>query len=147
MIVDQNVRAELALAWEMVRDDRDVLVGNMNVASMTGHPVSGVFRDLCFNLLLARGYSVIEDSLEELRSQGTFTSKTRRLKGMMEASRPSLVWRDYGAIDKGRERRNASVHDRVRLSHAECRDYLAAIERELVGWKIVDRERPELWHW
>jgi len=45
MIVDQNVRAELALAWEMVRDDRNVLVGNMNVASMTVHPVSRVFRE------------------------------------------------------------------------------------------------------
>ena len=79
MIVDGTANAELALAWEAVRDDRNVIVGNLNAATMAGRPASGAFRDLCFNLLLARGFSVLEDSLEELRSQGSFVSSSRQL--------------------------------------------------------------------
>ena len=147
MIADANAAKTLTLAWEAVRDDRNVIVGNLNMATMAGRPASGVFRDLCFNLLLARGFSVIEDSLEEFRSQGTFVSKSRQLGRMMEMSRTAVPWCDYDQIDHARERRNATVHDRVRLPHSECRDYLAAIERELVRWHIVAAVKPELWHW
>lgn len=147
MIADANARVELALAWDSVRDDRNVIVGNLNMSTMAGRPASRQFRDLCFNLLLARGFSVIEDALEVLRLQGLFGSNTRQLGKMMEASRNSIPWCDYPQINRGRERRNATIHDRIRLPHAECRDYLAAIERELVAWKIVTSTRPELWHW
>jgi len=147
MIADAKTNADLALAWEAVRDDRNVIVGNLNVATMAGWPASGAFRDLCFNLLLARGFSVLEDSLEELRSQGAFVSSSRQLGKMMEASRQAVPWCDYAEIDRGRERRNATIHDRVRIPHSECRDYLAAIERELVVWQVLGYARPELWHW
>lgn len=145
MIADPVTRTELALAWDGVRDDRNVIVGNLNGMTIAGRPASSVFRDLCFNLLLARGFSVIEDSLEALRLQGSFASKPRPLQAVMEASRAAIPWHDYATVDRGRERRNASIHDRVRLPHSECRDYLASIERELVRWGVADRERPELW--
>lgn len=147
MIADPNEMTALASAWEAVRDDRHVIVGNLNVGTMAGRPATGTFRDLCFNLLLARAFSVLEDSLEELRLQGTFSSKSRQLGRMMEASRSTVPWRDYDQINRARERRNQSIHDRVRLPHLECRDYLAAIERELVCWQIVASTQPELWHW
>jgi hypothetical protein len=66
---------------------------------------------------------------------------------MMEASRPPAPRVDYVRIDQARDRRNQAIHDRVRLPHGECRDYLAAIERQLVAWGVVAEAKPELWHW
>ena len=137
----------MRLAWESVRDDRNVIVGNLNAATMAGRPASSVFRDLCFNLLLARAMSVLEDCLEQLRAEKRFSSDSRRMKDMMESSRTSVPWQDYQTMDRGRDRRNASIHDGVRLPHSECRDYLAAIERELHSWQVITDVRPELWHW
>ena len=31
--------------------------------------------------------------------------------------------------------------------HAKCRDYIAAIERELFAWGVLTSVTPNLWHW
>jgi hypothetical protein len=147
MLSDTLTGARLAGEWDAVRDERNFVVGNLSVSSMTARPATGPFRDVVFNMLLARGMSVLEDGLEELRAQGTFASSRRTLKAMMDASRPAVPWLDYDGMDRARNRRNMAIHDRVRLPHGECRDYLAAIERQLVAWGVVAEAKPELWHW
>src|SRR5262245_46887640 len=127
MVKDPIAAQELLLAWESVRDDRNVIVGNLNSATTAGRAPSPEFHDLIFNLLLARGMSVLEDTLKQLRSEGRFRASGWNLKTLMEASRTSVPWRDYGGVDTARDRRNRAIHDRVRLPHAECRGHLALI--------------------
>jgi hypothetical protein len=133
--------------WEFVRRSRNVTVGNCNAASWAiGFNQTGM-RDLCFNLLLASAFSVLEDVLRELRDQGTFASKSNRLGLLMANSRSVLPWLDWQAVDAGRIDRNQSVHARIYLPHARCRDYIASVERELVAWQVLASATPELWHW
>jgi len=133
--------------WEFVRSSRDVIVGNCNVATMVvGFNQAGI-RDLCFNLLLASAFSVLEQVLRQLRDEGKFAGKDNRLGRLMSNSRTALPWADYALVDAGRNDRNRSVHTRTYLPHAKCRDYIAAIERELVVWGVLTGATPELWHW
>ncbi len=147
MIADPIVLQEVRDSWETVRESRNVIVGNMNSASMVGRPPASEFRDLCFNLLLIVAFSVIEDVLRQLRDEGKFSCKDHRLKPLMKSSRPYLPWLDFDLIDKGREHRNESAHQRVFLAHAECRKYIAAIEAELVAWGVLTSATPHLWFW
>ena len=139
--------AAINSSWEFVRHSRNVTVGNCNAASWAiGFNQKGI-RDLCFNLLLASAYSVLEEVLQAYRDQGTFACKSSKLGMLLNASKASLPWRDWTLVDEGREKRNQSVHDRIYLPHLECRNYIAAVELELVEMGILSSASPELWHW
>jgi len=147
MIADHVVLHEIQEAWEFVRRARNIVVGNLNSATMAGRPQSAEFRSLCFNLLLASAFSVLEDTLKQFRGEGRISSKSTRLGDLMQGSQNRLPWREYSVINTGRGKRNSSIHDRTLIDHSECRDYIAAIERELAGWNILTSTSPELWHW
>jgi hypothetical protein len=147
MITDATTLQSVRDGWDFVRHSRNVTVGNCNVATWAiGFNQSGI-RDLCFNLLLASAFSVLEETLDALRGQGVFSSKTNSLGALMGASQSSIPWLNWALIDKGRNKRNQSIHDRIFLPHAACRDYIAAIEQELVTWHVLTSATPELWHW
>jgi len=147
MIVDPITLQEVHDSWETVRDSRNILVGNLNVASIVGRPQSPQFRDLCFNLLMIVAFSVIEDVLRQLRDEGCFSCKDNRMNSLMKASEHKLPWVAFGLVDDGREHRNKSAHKRVFLKQDECLKYVAAIETELVAWSILPSATPELWSW
>jgi hypothetical protein len=65
----------------------------------------------------------------------------------MRSSRAALPWVNWSLVDSGREDRNRCVHQRAYMSHAKCRNYIAAIEVELVAWGVLRAATPELWHW
>ena len=145
-IADSSAVLELRLAWEEVRTYRNIVVGNLNSASMTGWGQSPEFRSACFSLLLALAFSVLEAALQQMREECLFRSRSP-LGAMMANSRPALTWLNYDAIDEAREDRNNALHERKILPHAKARDHLAAIENELVAWGIVTHRAPQLWHW
>jgi hypothetical protein len=133
--------------WEFIRGSRNIIVGNCNVATFAvGFNQSGI-RDLCFNLLLASAFSVLEQVLRQLRDEGSFRCKPNQLGPMMLNSRSVLAWNDYALIDGARNDRNQSIHGRCYLPHSKCRDYIAAIERQLASWNILSATTPHLWHW
>ena len=147
MITDAMVLKEVRDGWEFVRESRNLIVGNCNVATFTvGFSQTGI-RNLCFNLLLASAFSVLEEVLRQLRTEGKFVSKKEQLGYLMSSSRDTLPWSNYDFIDKARNERNLSVHQRKYMSHEQCRDYIAGIERELVAWGVLLSGKPELWHW
>jgi hypothetical protein len=148
MITDANALREARDGWDFVRDCRNVIVGNCDVAAMQtlGFNQSGV-RDIGFNLLLASAFSVLEEVLRQLRDEGKFSGKDNRPKPLMADSRGTLPWLEFALVDRGREDRNQSIHERRFLSHGLCRDYIAAIEREMHHWGILTKTTPELWHW
>ena len=147
MITDPTVLQDARDGWEFVRSSRNVIVGNCNMATMAlGFNQAGI-RDLCFNLLLMSAFSVLEDVLQQLRDEGKFLGRDNRLGPLMGNSRSALPWVDWPLVDDGCNDRNDSVHDRTYLAHAKCRDYIAAIERELVAWGVLTSATPQLWHW
>jgi hypothetical protein len=147
MIIDPTALQDVRDGWEFVRSSRNVIVGNCNVATMAlGFNQAGI-RDLCFNLLLASAFSVLEEVLRQLRDEGKFSGKDNRLGALMRNIRSALPWIDWALVNTGRNDRNQSVHARTYLAHAKCRDYLAAIERELVVWGVLTSGTPKLWHW
>jgi hypothetical protein len=147
MINDTQRLNEIRDAWEFVRSSRNVIVGNCNVATFAfGFNQAGI-RNICFNLLLASAFSVLEETLQQLRDEGRFTGKNNRLGHLLANSQRILPWIDWNQIDNGRIERNQSVHDRTYLAHAKCRDYIAAIENQLVHWGVLVSAMPELWHW
>ena len=147
MITDASALQDVRNAWEFVRHSRNMIVVNCNVAtSAIGFNQAGI-RDLCFNLLLASATSVLEDVLRQLRDEGKFTGRDNRLGLLMANSQSSLPWVDYSRVDASRKDRNDSIHQRQYLPHATCRDYIAAIENELVSWGVLTSATPELWHW
>ena len=147
MINDPATLQDARDGWEFVRHSRNVAVGNCNAATFViGFNQTGI-RDLCFNLLLASAFSVLEQVLCALRDQGSFASTRNQLSALMNSSRSALPWVDWVLIDAGRDDRNKSVHARTYLSHAKCREYIAAIEQELVAWGVLSGASPELWRW
>jgi len=145
-IADAAAVQDLRLAWEEVRTYRNIVVGNLNAASATGWGQSQEFRSVCFSLLLALAFSVLEAALKQMRQEGKFRSGPQ-LGAMMANSIPAVSWLDYDAIDLARDDRNDALHERRILPHTKARDHLAAIERELVAWGIVAERAPQLWHW
>ncbi len=147
MITDPTALQAARDGWEFVRHSRNVTVGNCNAATLiVGFNQAGI-RDLCFNLLLASAFSVLEDVLRALRDQGAFATQDNRLGPLMSSSRSALPWVNWVLVDAARNDRNQSVHARTYLPHAKCRDYIAAIEQELVSWGVLSSATPELWHW
>lgn len=146
MINDPTALKDVRDGWEFVRESRNVIVGNCNVSTFAvGFNQAGI-RNFCFNLLLASAFSVLEEVLRQLRTEGKFASKKDQLGYLMSASQAAVPWSDYGLIEKGRQERNLSVHQRKYMSHEQCRDDIAGIERELVAWGLSSG-KPDLWHW
>ena len=147
MIRDPSVLASIRASWEFVRHSRNVAVGNCNAATwVVGFNQTGM-RDLCFNLILASAYSVLEEVLQALRDESVFACKSSKLGQLLVASKSVLPWQNWQLIDEGRDKRNQSVHDKGYMAHAEGRNYIAALEQELLTFKVLPKATPELWHW
>jgi hypothetical protein len=148
MIADAAMLQEVQDGWEFVRESRNIIVGNCNVAAIGALSFNqAAMRNIGFNLLIASGFSVLEQALRQLRDEGSFSGKDNRLGLLMANSRTGLPWVDFPLVDAGRNDRNQSIHARTYMPHEKCRDYLVAIEKELHAWGILAALTPDLWHW
>jgi hypothetical protein len=146
MIQDPATMASVREGWEFVCWSRVVIVGQLNNATNVVGFNKGTLGDICFTLLLATGMSVVEDVLIALRNEGHFMCRSTALGQLMHESKAALPWQDFATIDRAREKRNEAIHERHLMNWGECRDFLVAIERELVGWGIVVASEPNFWH-
>jgi len=55
----------------------------------------------------------------------------------MAASKNVVPWQDYGYVEAGKTARNDLAHHAKLITKAECLAYVAAIEVELVAWKVL----------
>ena len=81
----------------------------------------------------------ILEVLEQLYLEGNFTcsDKGLNLGSLMWASKDALPWVNFIQVDKGREQRNKVAHDDLVLPRSETWEYIDAIEKELIAWKII----------
>ena len=142
MITNATVLNDVQKAWENVR------IYEAMVDTHTGGPpfdslgmiTSPEYTKLTYSLLVFLAFSVLEDVLKELHKQGTFKTEADNLKSLMDASRSCLPWRDFGAVENARNRRNEVAHDRKLLGPTTCKEYLHLIEDEFVSWKVLQHK-------
>ncbi len=126
-------------SWNSVRIYEAMIDTHMNAppSSPFGFVRSSEFNNLCYSLIVLFAFSVLEDVLKELRSEGKFSSSSTNLKILMRSSRAYLSWNDFGAADSARIRRNEIAHDQKLVSPTECKSFLDIIEDELVTWGVL----------
>lgn len=65
--------------------------------------------DEFYNLPVVLAYSLLDEVLTGLETHGKYSAPPRAmLKAKMHASRSSLNWQDFNAVDRAREQRNDS---------------------------------------
>ena len=137
MLTDSKIVEELRDSWTTVRTaDGRFRLGQDVALSGFAFPDPEVAK-LVASLLVVMAYSVLEETLLALRDQGVFSAGSSRLADLMRSSRPGLAWRDYQAIELGRQLRNAIAHERKFLPAKECARLLDLVEAELIGWQVL----------
>ena len=138
MINDLQALADLASERDALRR----LQGKMQVYFTASFARGAWFlpqvADPFYALLLPFGFSVLEHVLSQMRDDALFVSRSSQLGALMSGSKLIIPWADYLAIDAGREIRNKLTHEQVVPSNHTTFRLIDEIERELIGWKVLN---------
>ena len=145
MIKDPSRLGEIRKDWVGARVFQAKVHRQLNAAATIGGIgglVTSGLRDTAHSLVLLFAFSVLEQALQQLEKENVFSTKKTGLATLMRASKKALSWKDFGIVDRARERRNELAHHQKIMPRGECWDYIDAIERELLGWKIIPAGIP-----
>lgn len=92
---------------------------------------------VAFNLLVLNAFAGLEEVLEQLRTEGVFTSQRRKLAELMKNSLGVMAWKDFAAVDAARGQRNRIAHEQQLLDVSQCEAILDLIEAELLEWRVL----------
>ena len=137
MIKDQDANQELRESWSTVISTKEMIRANIMWAFAGGGYTSKTFRDLSYNLTLLFAFSVVEDTLLQLRDEGMIKSKSSQLGALMESSKNQLPWANYSLIDEARNKRNGIAHRQEWIDLELCLSYIDAIGKELANWGVL----------
>jgi hypothetical protein len=137
-ISDPEARAEIAAEWSAVRLQQVRLQTYIGASMLTGGMVVAQITDDIYALFLPFAYSVLEHVLEQARDEGRFSCKTSMIGNLMSASKESISWQNFDAVDAGRRTRNDLTHRRIVPSTSATFKAMDAIEAELIGWQLID---------
>lgn len=139
MITNTQSLQSIRQSWNSVRIYEAMIDTHTNAPAFSPFGFVGAarFANLCYSLIVLFAFSVLEDVLTELHSEGKFPSRSTHLGALLNASKAYLCWQNFAAVDSARIRRNEIAHDQKSVSPAECKASLAAIEDELVAWGIL----------
>lgn len=137
MIQDPIMLQSLRQEWEAVRNAQRRVQLHLSAAvgglSFFPHKLA----DISHSLVILFACAVLKDVLTQLRNERNFTSKSNLLGELMDSSKATIPWVNFGLVDRARKKRNGVAHDQKILPRAECWKYINAIEKELVNWGIV----------
>lgn len=136
MLKDCARQVEFQKEWNYVREFQCNLQAHLNAANGATHKL----REVTHNILLLFAFSVFENVLLQLKHEGTFTSKDNKLGSLMHGSKNNLTWVNFKLVDEAREKRNGITHDKNIISRKDCWEYIDAIENELFGWGVTERQ-------
>ncbi len=139
MIQDPQIRAEIILEWAAVKK---LSAHRALQYQLPGGPFFNEREppDGFYNLPFFLAYAVLDNVLSELIEQGTINCTGKRpfpLGTKMAASKNVVPWLDYRYVEAGKTARNDLAHHAKLITKAECLAYVAAIEVELVAWKVL----------
>ena len=139
MIRDEQILATLKEEWHALRRSQGRLQAYITASFASGAWFLPQIADEIYALLLPFGFSVLEHVLQQMGQEGTFACRSSWLNQMMLASRTTAgLWSNYEAVDAGRQVRNKLTHEQVIPSHADTLRILDDIERELIGWNVLN---------
>jgi hypothetical protein len=139
MIHDADALKNLAEEWHSLRRTQGKLQINILAAFARGAAwlPQNIANDV-YALLLPFGFSVLEHTLQQLRDEGIIKCKSSNLNALMVASKATISWSDYEAVNRGRVIRNKLTHEQSVPSNEETFRILDEIERELISWRILN---------
>lgn len=137
MVKDQAKLQNIQASWKTVCAVQDRVGANLAAGSGMFGFVTHNFRDLTHSLVLLFAFSVLQDTLTQLRAESAFTSGGNQLGRLMEGSETALPWVDFTKVDEGRVRRNNLAHEMQVLPRGDCWEYIDAIENELLAWGVL----------
>jgi len=141
MISDEHTLENIRKSWSTVRYTWEMVRTNIVFGFATGGIQSPAFKDFSYNLTVLFAFSVLEETLLQLRDEGRFLCKSGKLSALMEASqKANTPWVNYALVDEGRNKRNDIAHHRMWLPSSDCLKYVDAIEAELIRWNIVTQQ-------
>jgi hypothetical protein len=138
MIRDTQALEALKEEWHALRRSQGKLQINITASFTRGAWFLPQIADDIYALLLPFGFSVLEHVLQQMRDEALFACKSSQLKALMVSSQTAISWSSYQAVDVGRDIRNKLTHEQSIPSHSDTFRILDEIERELIGWKILD---------
>lgn len=136
MISSPEALLELQGQWAGVRKLLSAVADGQAIGRLTGSWPSA-WADPAWNVPMLHAFSVLNDALLQLRDEGVFKCRAVFLGPLLEASADHLPWQDFALIRQGVASRNDVAHRGVIMPVSECRDYVEAIEKELVAWCVV----------
>jgi hypothetical protein len=139
-----------ATIFQEVRDEWKFAITTQNSINVTmgfyEKRADGAYFDHFLNLIhgfvLTFAFSVLQNTLEQLRDEGVFNCGGNILGNLMNASngkKSKMKWLNFPLVDEGRDKRNKLVHCQKFLKRTDTWKYIDAIEKELIGWKVLDR--------
>ncbi len=138
MISDRTTLEEVQRSWAGVEALRDKL--RRSAFASTG-VIGGTFptslADAAHNLPFMHAFSVMNDVLEQLASEGHFICKSHFLGALLKKSQKAIPWHDFALIKMGLGLRNGVAHRGLLLGRGDCWKYIDAIKAELKGWRII----------
>ena len=137
MIKDKHIKQELRDSWSTVLSTKEMVRANIVWAFAGGGYTSKKFRDLSYNLTLLFAFTVVENTLSQLRDEGTFNSESSQLGALMEKSKNKIPWINYSLIEEAKLKRNEIAHQQKWIDLKLCLSYLDAIEVELINWGVL----------
>jgi hypothetical protein len=138
MIADLTALQEIRSAWNGVEALRQrIQVGLFASVEIIGGVYPFSVADAAHNLPFLHAYSVLNDSLQQLASDGKFSCKSIFLGKLLQESEKILPWNDFALIKSGADRRNDLAHRGDVLPRGDCWKYIDAIKTELTLWGIL----------
>ena len=139
MIKDSVALKEIRSSWRGVEALRERLqVGLFASMGILGGICPFRVAGAAHNLPFIHSYSVLNDTLEQLASEGKFSCKSIFLGKLLAASESEIPWADYALIKSGAGFRNDVAHHGTLIPRSECWIYIDAIKAELSLWEILD---------
>ncbi|KAA5535654.1 hypothetical protein FYK55_28510 [Roseiconus nitratireducens] len=143
MIADSASLDAARKNWSGVEALREKL--NVSAFSAVG-VVGGTFpfslADAAHNVPLLHAFSVLNDVLAQLASEGHFSCKSHFLGALVAKSANQLPWRDVESVKSGIKDRNRVAHLGVMLSRCTCWKHIDTIKLELTQFGILQCSEP-----
>ena len=144
LVTDESAIQELQQDWEGARLMLRRMGRHVRGASI------GIYQpglaESVYSLPLLLACDVLEQVLLKAKMHYGFKSQGSSLGRLIEGARSesAITWRDYAALQTAIAHRNAIAHDGELFASEICLSDMAAIERQLLAWDILNEDAANL---
>lgn len=138
MLLTSQATNELRDEWNGVLKMRDRMKLLVTATFAGGAITAPALAKVLYNLPLLLAFDVLRQVLIKGRDEALFSCKSDKLGTLMDCSKDSLIWNNWGEIRDGVRRRNKIAHDGQLFDAPQCIQDISNIENQLVEWDLID---------